>query len=141
MKVFYEEPNDGTFYYKWTDSDSGQTVWYKNTTDIYSYDKAEGLPSELVAFLDKWTDNIAEYKKTFREPYPVKLARIQFIYKDIIYRIYPSTVGATYETDFMSDHFYEVPWDSLFEAYQREIRDDMKDTLGIAFSSYTGFLD
>ena len=141
MKVYYEEPNDGSFYYEWTDKKTGQHIWYNRITSIYDYTKQENLPVELMAFLDMWTEKIAEYKKTFREPYPVKLAKIQFIYKDIIYRIYPQTVGATYETDFMSDHFYTVPWDSLFEAYEKDIRDDMEKHLGITFSEYTGFLD
>ena len=141
MKVYYEEPNDGSFYFRWKHPITEQTVWYKSITNIYDYKTVENLPTELLAFLDMWTEKIAEYKKTFSEPYPVKLAKIQFIYNDVIYRIFPSTVGATYETDFLSDHFYTVSWDSLFEAYEKEIRDDMEKHLGVTFSEYTGFLD
>ena len=79
--------------------------------------------------------------KSYKEMYPVKLAKIDFIYKDVIYRIYPTTIKATYKSDFMSDEPYDVSWDSLFETYQREIRDDMKNELGIIYSRYTGFLD
>ena len=50
-------------------------------------------------------------------------------------------MGATYETDFMSDKPYTVSWDSLFECYDKEIRDDMNATLGIERSRYFGFLD
>lgn len=82
-----------------------------------------------------------EYKKDYVELYSVKLASIEFIYNDVVYAIYPKTVKATYMTDFMRNEEYEVEWDSLFETYQREIRDDMEKELGVKHSRYWGFLD
>ena len=82
-----------------------------------------------------------EYKKTFIEQYPVRLAHIEFIYDDIVYAIYPMNVSATYTTSFMSDEEYEVSWDALFEEYQREIRNDLERELAVKHSRYFGMLD
>ena len=71
----------------------------------------------------------------------MKLAHIEFIYKDVVYAIYPKNVSATYKTNFMSEEEYEVSWDSLFEEYQREIRDDLEKELGVKHSRYWGMLD
>ena len=87
-------------------------------------------------FLDKWNKKVLEYKKTFVEQYPVKLARIEFIYDNVVYAIYPKNVSATYMTDFMSNEVYEVSWDSLFEEYEREIRDGLEKELGVKHSRY-----
>ena len=89
----------------------------------------------------EWEARIAEYKKTYREAYPVKLAKIELVYADEVYEIRPAAVGATYETDFMSDEPYTVSWDSLFEEYERDIRDDLRARLGVEFSRYFGMLD
>ena len=107
---------------------------------LYNYQNLD-IPKELKLFLDNWNQKILEYKETYVELYPVKLAHIEFIYKDVIYSLYPSNVSATYMSTFMSDEPYEVSWDSLFETYQREIRDDMEKELGISHSRYFGFLD
>ena len=115
-------------------------MWYKQTTKIFHVEEGK-LPAPLEAFLKKWTDKILEYKKDYRELYPVKLACIEFIYEGVVYAIYPTTVKATYNTSFMSDEEYEASWDSLFETYQREIRDDMKKELNVIHSKYHGFLD
>ena len=139
MKVLYKDPNDSN-YTKWFDWEKTYDIWYKDITRIYNFENKD-LPEELKEFLRKWTDKIQEYMKSYKEMYPVKLAKIEFIYKDVIYSIYPTTIKATYKSDFMSDEPYDVSWDSLFETYQREIRDDMKKELGIIHSRYTGFLD
>lgn len=139
MQVFYEDPHDGSMY-KWMDDEGVHDIWYRDVTMLFHY-KEEDIPAELSAFLDRWTEKIAEYMKDYRELYPVKLAKIQFIYRDVVYAIYPTTVGATYETDFMSDTPYTVSWDSLFECYEKEIRDALRDELGVIHSKYIGFLD
>ena len=92
-------------------------------------------------FLDKWNKKILEYKESFIEQYPVKLAHMEFIYDDVVYTIYPMNVSATYTTSFMSDKEYEVSWDSLFEEYQSEIRDDLEKKLGVKHSRYWGMLN
>lgn len=140
MEILFTKP-DGILYKKWCDDGGSYDMWYKNETHIYSPEKANDIPDELRAFLIEWKEKIAEYKETYREQYPVKLAHIDFIYKNVVYKITPKTVGATYETDFMSDKPYEVEWDSLFETYEREIRDDLKTKLGVVHSKYNGFLD
>ena len=139
MKVLYKDPNDSS-YTKWYDFEKSYDIWYKDITMIFDYEKMD-IPEELKVFLRKWSNNILEYMKTYKEAYPVKLAKIEFIYKDIIYRIYPTTVKATYKSNFLSEEPYDVSWDSLFEAYQKEIRDDMKEELGIIYTRYIGFLD
>lgn len=139
MKVLYENPND--FEYKrWFDNNGTYDIWYKKVTMLYNYQNLD-IPIELKLFLDKWNIKIKDYKETYIERYPVKLAEIEFIYKDIVYAIYPSVVSATYTTNFMSDEEYEVSWDSLFEEYQREIRDDLEKELGVKHSRYWGMLD
>ena len=140
MKVLYKNPNDFTKYTRWSDNDGIHDIWYEKVTYVFDY-KNMDLPSEMVEFLDKWNNKILEYKKSYVEMYPVKLAHIEFIYKDVVYAIYPSTVSATYTTDFMSDEEYEASWDSLFESYQREIRNEMEKELGVKYSRYIGFLD
>ena len=82
-----------------------------------------------------------EYKETYVEMCPVKLAHIEFIYEDVVYVIEPINVSASYMTSFMSDKEYEVSWDSLFESYQYEIRKDLKSELGVEHSRYWGMLD
>ena len=139
MKVLYEDPKNDE-YTRWFDNDGVHDVWYKTIVSIY-HPIEEEIPEELRAFLAKWTEKIKEYKETYIERYPVKLAHIEFIYKDVVYRIDPLTIKATYMSTFMSDEPYEVEWDSLFEEYQREIRDDLRDTLGVTLSRYIGFLD
>ena len=44
-------------------------------------------------------------------------------------------------TDFMSNEEYEASLDSLFEEYQREIRDHLGKDLGVKHSRYWGILD
>ena len=140
MKIFYEKP-DNILANKWYDDNGSFDIWYLRVTNIYSNYNEMELPIELVEFLNKWCKKIDEYRKTYKELYPVKLAHIEFIYKDIIYNITPSTIKATYKSSFMSDEEYDVSWDSLFESYEKEIRDDMKESLGIVHSRYFGFLD
>lgn len=141
MKVIYSKPNDDNLEYKrWFDNNGHFDIWYKDTTSLYDYQNLD-IPNELKTFLDKWNKKILKYKETFVERYPVKLAHIEFIYDDVVYEIYPMNVSATYRTDFLSDEEYEVSWDSLFEEYQREIRDDLEKELGVKHSRYFGMLD
>ena len=140
MKILYTKP-DSILAKKWYDDGGSYDIWYQNETSIYHPEKMPDIPEELRAFLIKWRGKMEEYKKDYRELYPVKLAHIDFIYQDVVYKISPMTVGASYLTDFMSDKPYEVSWDSFFEAHEREIREDMKASLGITHSRYTGFLD
>ena len=116
-------------------------MWYKNSFYITDDYRKQDIPKELVEFLDEWTIKIAEYKKAFVERYPVKNASIKFIYQEYVYEITPLTLLATYRTNFMSDEYYDVPWHSLFEEYQKAIRDDLETKLGVKYSNYIGFLD
>lgn len=141
MKVIYNKPKDDKFRYKqWYDNNGTFDIWYKDAVSLYDYQNLD-IPNELKLFLDKWNKKILEYKKEFIEQYPVKLAHIEFIYDDVVYAIYPMNVSATYKTSFMSDEEYEVPWNSLFEEYQREIRNDLEKELEVKHSRYFGMLD
>ena len=139
MKVIYKQPSETHAYYRWFDNNGTFDIWYKKTTPIVDY-KNMDIPLELKNFLNQWTIKIAQYKESYRELYPVKLAKIEFIYKDMIYTIFPTTINATYTTTFMSDTPYEVSWDSLFETYELDIRKDMENELNIKHSRYSGFL-
>ena len=141
MKVIYSKPvNNETAYKRWFDNNGTFDIWYKKAVSLYNYQNMN-IPNELKLFLDKWNNKILEYKKTYIEQYPVKLAHIEFIYQDVVYAIYPANVSATYTTDFMSDEEYEASWDSLLEEYQRDIRDDLEKELGVEHSKYWGMLD
>lgn len=141
MKVIYNKPKDDKFGYKqWFDNNGTFDIWYKDVVSLYDYQNLD-IPDEIKLFLDKWNKKILECKKEFFEQYPVKLAHIEFIYDDVVYSIYPMNVSATYKTSFMSDEEYEVSWDSLFEEYQREIRNDLEKELDVKHSRYFGMLD
>ena len=141
MKVIYTKPVENEFEYnQWFDDKGSVDIWYKDVVMLYNYQKLD-IPDELKKFIDKWNNKILEYKKTYRELYPVKLAHIQFIYKEVVYSLYPMNVSASYTTNFMSDEDYEVSWDSLFEYYEHEIRDDLEKELGVIHSRYWGMLD
>ena len=140
MKILYNDPNDNIKYARWFDNNGTFDIWYEKTTSLYDYNNLD-IPKELKLFLDKWNEKILKYKETYVEMYPVKLAHIEFIYKDVVYAIYPINLSATYTTDFMSDEEYEVSWDSLFEEFEREIRDDLAKELGVKHSRYWGMLD
>lgn len=141
METFYDKPSNPENYHRWFDNKKTYDIWYTQVTHLYDY-RNKDIPEELVAFLDKWSTRFEEYKKDYVEVYPVKLAEITFIYKDFIYSIHPSTVSATYRTNFgEGEEYYEIGWHSLFEEFQRAIRDDMEKELGIIHSKYNGFLD
>lgn len=138
MKVTYNKPKKNNFEYKrWFDNVVTFDIWYKDVVYLYDYHNLN-IPNELKIFLDKWNKKLLEYKKNFVEQYPVKLARIKFIYDNIVYAIYPKNVSASYMTDFMSN---EVSWDSLFEEYEREIKDVLEKELVVKHSRYWGMLD
>jgi len=140
MKVIYEEPNDKVKYNKWYDDNGSFDIWYEDTINLIDY-KSKDVPLELKEFLDKWNNKINEHKKIYKEEYPVKMAKIEFIYNDIVYVIYPVCVSATYKSNFMSDKEYDVSFDSLFEKYEKEIREDLEKELGVKYSRYWGMLD
>lgn len=141
MKVVYECPENKNFEYKrWFDDDGKFDIWFKDTVSLHNY-RQKDIPDELKAFLDKWNEKMLKCKETFAELYPVKLAHIEFIYNDVVYDIHPEDVSATYTTSFMRDKEYEVSWDSLFEKYQGEIRNDLRSELGVERSRYWGMLD
>ena len=141
MKIFYKKPKNDVKFSCFRDSRNEWEVWYEWEKVVYLSAPKENIPDELRAFIEKWTKKIQEYKKTFRELYPVKNAKIVFLYKDQVYYLYPMGVGATYESDFITGVMCEYDWDALFEEYQREIRDDMEKELGIKYSAYYGMLD
>lgn len=136
MKVLYDNPNNDK-YYKWIDDNGVHDIWYEDLTRIYSNYNEMDIPQELKDFLGKWDDLMQNYKKNFVEMYPVKLAKILFIYNDCAYCIFPTTISATEISIFGK----EVEWDSLFEAYQKDIRDDLRNSLGVTYTRYIGFLD
>ena len=141
MKVLYNKPEiDENSYNKWFDEHGTFDIWYNKVISLYDYQNLD-IPTELKLFLDKWNKKMIEYKETFIEQYPVKLSHIEFIYKDIVYDIHPMNVSASYMTDFMSDEEYEVAWNSLFEEYEKDIRDDLNKELGVIHSRYFGMLD
>ena len=142
MNVLFTEPAAPHEYTLWTDERTGEKAWYRFFEKIHVFDaRDEKLPAPLSAFLCEWEEKMTEYKKTYREAYPVKLAKIELVYEGEVYEIFPAAVGATYETDFMSDHTYTVGWDSLFEEYEREMQDDLRARLGVRFTRYYGMLD
>lgn len=141
MKIFYQKPKDSIKYSCFRGSYNEWEVWYEWEKVVYIGNQKENIPDELRAFIEKWTGKIQEYKKTFREMYPVKNAEIVFVYKEQVYYLYPMAVGATYQSDFLTGEMHEYGWDALFEEYQREIRDDMKKELGVEYSAYYGMLD
>ena len=141
MEIIHTMPkNDDISYNRWFDDNGTFDIWYKDVVSLYDYQNLD-IPNELRRFLDKWNKKILEYKKKIIEQYPVKLARIEFIYNDIVYSIHPINVSATYKTDFMSDEEYEVSWDYLFEEYELEIRKDLEKERGVKHSRYFGMLD
>ena len=119
MKVLYENPNN-VLYNRWFDDNGTFDIWYDETFSLINY-KSKDVPDELKVFLDKWVNKMDEYKKTYREEYPVKMAKIEFIYGDVVYVICPLCVSASYKSNFMSEEEYDVSWDSLFEKYEKEI--------------------
>ena len=139
MKVVYDNPNDSK-YYQWIDNNGIHDIWYLEKTNIYDYKNCE-LPNELIIFLEKWNEKMKILRETFEEGYPVKLARIEFIYKDYIYSIFPSTISSMTKSIFKANEGFILPWDALFEAYQKDIRDDLEKELGVKYSKYIGFLD
>lgn len=140
MSVYYtEKAGTDAHLYRWHENFNYLDIWYDDIT--YIGRPGETVPAPLVAFIERWREKIREYKKNFREQYPVKMAKIEFIYEDTVYAIFPTTVGATYESTFMSEEPYEVSWDSLFEEYQKEIREDLARRLGVTHSRYSGYLD
>ena len=138
--ILYSMPDDVTLYKRWYDNNDTYDIWYKDEVRLYDYQNLN-IPNELKLFLDKWNNKINEYKKTYKEQYPVKLSCIEFIYKDEVYVLYPLNVSCYYKSNFMSEEEYEVSWDSLFEEYEREIRDDLEKELGVIHSRYQGMLD
>ena len=139
--MLYSKPDESDFRYnRWFDNNGTFDIWYKDVVMLYNY-REKDIPNELKLFLDKWNKKMLEYKETYVEMCPVKLAHIEFIYEDVVYVIEPINISASYMTSFMSDKEYEVSWDSLFEAYQYEIRKDLKSELGVEHSRYWGMLD
>jgi len=143
MKIYFEKPTDSSHYscFRATTVGEAWEIWYEWEKVKYLSQKPQDIPDELRAFLEKWTKKMQVYKESFRELYPVKNAKITFLYKEQVYYLYPSAVGATYESDFLTGEMHEYDWDAFFEEYQREIRDDMKKELGIEYSAYYGMLD
>ena len=140
MSIYYgEKPSDDTLLYRWHENFNFFDIWYDDVTFIAH--AKESLPAPLLDFIDRWRLKIKEYMKTYREMYPVKSAKIEFIYDDTVYALLPTAIGATYESSFMSDAPYEVSWDSLFEEYEKQIREDLARTLGVTHSRYSGYLD
>ena len=143
MKIYFEKPKNDLKFSCFRPTTFGESweIWYEWEKVKYLGFKKNDIPEELNAFLEKWTKKMQEYKKTFCELYPVKNASIMFLYKDQVYKLLPTAVGATYQSDFLTGEMHECSWDAFFEEYQREIRDDMKKELGIIYSSYYGMLD
>lgn len=139
MEVVYINPKDPK-YYQWIDNNGIHDIWYLDIINIYDYKKSN-LPDKLIILLDKWNEKMIKLREKFEEGYPVKSAKILFIYKDFVYCIYPSTISSMTKSIFKENEGYILPWDALFEAYQKDIRDDLEKELGVKYSKYIGFLD
>lgn len=129
MAILRKDPNDFWGYRRWCNNGIYYDIWFKSSDVIivgWNYHN-DNLPQEICRFLNKWNKIMAERKKNFREMYPVKNAKIEFIFKEEVYRLLPCSVGAEEE--------------SFFEDNQRDIRDDLEKTLGIDYSRYFGMLD
>ena len=140
MSVYYgEKPSADASLCRWHENFKYLDIWYDEVISVGR--PGVMIPEPLSEFLAGWREKMKEYMKSYRESYPVKMAKIEFIYQDNVYAIYPKTVGATYESTFMSETPYEVSWDSLFEEYQKQIREELARCLGVTHSRYSGYLD
>lgn len=140
MSIYYtKEANTDAILYCWHEDYNYLDIWYDRVISIAP--SCEDIPAPLAEFVERWKENIREYMKSYRERSPVKMAKIEFIYEDEVYAILPTTIGAVYESTFMSDTPYTVSWDSLLEEYQSQIREDFARTLGVTHSRYSGYLD
>ena len=126
MAILTKDPHDICKYTRWKDGYEYYDIWYDDSEIVYVGSK-EKLPSEFAPFMEKWIAIIEEQNKDPRELYPVKHAKINFIYGDKVYRMLPCAVHA--KSDF------------VFEMNQREIRDDLIKTFGIKYTNYFGMLD
>ena len=89
MRVIYTKPLEDEFKYnRWFDNNGTFDIWYKNVVSLHNYQNLD-IPNELKLFLDKWNSKILEYKGKYIEQYPVKFAKIEFIYNDTVYALYP----------------------------------------------------
>ena len=121
MKVTYVEPKDSEKYNVWFDHTGILDIWYEDTTGLDGY-KDMDIPLELKEFLGKWKDKLETYSKKHKDKNDITESRIEFIYKDIIYSLIPSSLGFTSN--------------SLLDKYQMKIREELEEQLNVIYSRY-----
>lgn len=126
--IVYKEPKDKEAYKRWrTDSGYAYDIWYQTGDVIYlrrNY-MTQGLAPEFVRVLDE-CEKMVKNRKDFPDYYPVKYAKIEFIYGDRLYVLTPDTLGIMYEFD--------------FEVSKTQIQEKLKG-IGVLYSQYSGMLD
>jgi hypothetical protein len=150
MAIFYgKEPKEkvniiGSLY-KWNDyygntldiwHDSEVRIYENYETYKYGYDNTIVVPDELKKCLDIIRKYLWDKKDQFQFKYYARDTRIEFIYKDEVYRITPNTFGFRFDLE----DFYCLG-DAHFEAERNEIMKILKETLGIEHTRYLGYLD
>ena len=105
----------------WFDHTGILDIWYEDTTSLDDY-KDKDIPLELKEFLDKWSAELETYSKKHKDKNDITESRIEFIYKDVIYSLIPSSLGFTSN--------------SLLDKYQMKIRDELEEQLNVIYSRY-----
>ena len=121
MKVTYVEPKDSENYNVWFDHNGILDIWYDETTSLDCY-KDKDIPLELKEFLDKWSVKLNASSKKHKDKNIITESKIEFIYKDVIYSLIPSSFGITSN--------------SLLDKYQMKIRDELEEYLNVIYSRY-----
>ncbi len=143
MNVFYERPADfNTSNYGQRVDVNGTTFWVKwnawmSATQIDNEEAIKLLPLEIATFVPKWEKEIQRLKQEeYSLGYPIKLAKIYFIYKDIVYKLEPRAFKAGKE----NFHFSLCSDQVLFEGAHGMIEKDLQD-VGCIYTWYDDFFD
>lgn len=121
MKVFYSEPKDSENYNVWFDHTGILDIWYEDTTSLDGYENKD-IPLELKTFLNGWSVKLEKASKRHKDKNIITEAIIEFIYKDNIYSLTPSSLNITSN--------------SLLDKYQMKIRDELEEKLNVVYSRY-----
>lgn len=68
----------------------GEAEKYSKQHELRNIEDIEKLPPGLEDTLLRLKQYADEMKKTYEEPYPIKNARIEFIYESVAYVLYPA---------------------------------------------------
>lgn len=143
MNVFYEKPADfNTSNYGQREDVNGITFWinwnaWMNATKIDNEDAINLLPSEIAIYVPRWEKEIQRLKEEeYSLGYPIKLAKIYFIYKDIVYKLEPEAFASGKENFHKTLCSDQV----LFQGVHKIIEKDLQD-LGCIYTWYDDFFD